>query len=152
MCFSRKSKKIVIFLGNIQEISALETNTNSFQHILVKYLPFPHPGYSCSYHSNLEMEAKCLTTNLSYLNLNISRTRNGGNKCKKYILEQGRVTKHTDYFHFTQITYKNSQFAFKYWRFSTFTTFSLHSWSSQDANFCIPSAYVMSGTKRSFWF
>ena len=32
--------------------------------------------HSCSNHLNLEMEAECLTT-LSYLNLNISRTKNG---------------------------------------------------------------------------
>ena len=34
----------------------------------------------CSNHSNLEMEAECLTKTLSYLNLNISRTKNGRNK------------------------------------------------------------------------
>ena len=33
-----------------------------------------------SNHSNLEMEAEFLTKNLSYLNLNISRTKNGRNK------------------------------------------------------------------------
>ena len=37
MCFSRKSQKFVIFLGKMQEISALETNIGSFQQILVKY-------------------------------------------------------------------------------------------------------------------
>ena len=36
-------KKFVIFLGKMQEISALEANINSFQQISVKYLPFPHP-------------------------------------------------------------------------------------------------------------
>ena len=56
------------------------------------------------------------------------------------------------YFHFTQITDKNSQFSFKNWRFSTFTTFLLHSWNSVDADLCISSAYVMSGTKQSFCF
>ena len=35
--------------------------------------------HSCSDHSNLEMEAECLTKNLLYLNLNISRTKNGRN-------------------------------------------------------------------------
>ena len=30
---------------------------------------------ACSNHSNLEMEAECLTKTLSYLNLNISRTK-----------------------------------------------------------------------------
>ena len=29
--------------------------------------------HGCSDHSNLEMEAECLTKNLSYLNLNISK-------------------------------------------------------------------------------
>ena len=37
--FSRKSEKF-IFLGKMQEISALEANIDSFQQILVKYLPF----------------------------------------------------------------------------------------------------------------
>ena len=69
--------------------------------------------------------------------------------CKK-VLEQGRVTEHTDSFHFTQITDKNLQFPFENERFSTFTTFSVHSQSSMDADFCILSAYVMSVTKRSF--
>ena len=36
--------------------------------------------HSCSNHSNLEMEAEFLTKTLSYLNLNISRTKNGRNK------------------------------------------------------------------------
>ena len=36
--------------------------------------------HGCSNHSNLEMEAEFLTKNLSYLNLNISRTKNGRNK------------------------------------------------------------------------
>ena len=40
--FSRKSQKIFILLGKIQEISALEANIDSFQQILVKYLPFLH--------------------------------------------------------------------------------------------------------------
>ena len=30
----------------MQEISALEANIDSFQQILVKYLPFPHPDIS----------------------------------------------------------------------------------------------------------
>ena len=30
----------------MEEISALEANINSFQQILVKYLPFPHPDIS----------------------------------------------------------------------------------------------------------
>ena len=34
----------------------------------------------CSNHSNLEMEAEFLMKNLPYLNLNISRTKNGRNK------------------------------------------------------------------------
>ena len=36
--------------------------------------------HGCSNHSNLEMEVECLTKTLSYLNLNISRTKNGRNK------------------------------------------------------------------------
>ena len=44
--FSRKSQKCVVFLGEMQEISALEVNINSFQQISVKYLPFPHPDIS----------------------------------------------------------------------------------------------------------
>ena len=52
--------------------------------------------------------------------------------------------KHTDRFHFTQITDKTLQFSFKNWQFSTFTTFSLYSWGSLDADFCISSAYVTS--------
>ena len=36
--------------------------------------------HGCSNHLNLEMEAECLMKTLSYLNLNISRTKNGGNK------------------------------------------------------------------------
>ena len=35
--------------------------------------------HGCSDHSNLEMEAECLTKTLSYLNLNFSRTKNGRN-------------------------------------------------------------------------
>ena len=69
--------------------------------------------------------------------------------CKKC---ENKEELHTDYFHFTQITDKNSQFYFRNWRFSTFTMFSLHSWSSVDAEFCISSANVTSGTKQSFWF
>ena len=30
----------------MQEINALEANISSFQEVLVKYLPFPHPGIS----------------------------------------------------------------------------------------------------------
>ena len=37
-------------------------------------------SHGCSNHSNLEMEAECLTKTLSYLNLNISRTKTGRNK------------------------------------------------------------------------
>ena len=36
--------------------------------------------HGCSNHLNLEMEAGCLTKTLSYLNLNISKTKNGRNK------------------------------------------------------------------------
>ena len=50
--------------------------------------------HTCSNHSNLEMEAKCLTKNLPCLNLNISRTKNGINKLKE-VLEQGRVIEYT---------------------------------------------------------
>ena len=41
-----KLQKFIIFLGKMQEISALEANINSFQQISVQYLPFPHPGIS----------------------------------------------------------------------------------------------------------
>ena len=44
--FSRKLQKSVIFLGKMQEISALEANIDSFQQISVKYLPFPRPDIS----------------------------------------------------------------------------------------------------------
>ena len=40
--------------------------------------------HGCSNHLNLEMEAECLSKNLSYLNLNISRTKNCKTRCKKY--------------------------------------------------------------------
>ena len=43
--FSRKSEKF-IFLGKMQEISALEANIDSFQQISVKYLSFPRPDIS----------------------------------------------------------------------------------------------------------
>ena len=46
MCFPRKSQKFIMFLGKMQEISALEANIGSFQQISVKYLPLPHPGIS----------------------------------------------------------------------------------------------------------
>ena len=72
------------------------------------------------------MEVECLTKNLPYLNLNISRTENGINKLQK-VLEQKKVIEHTDCFHFTHITDKNLQFPLKNWQFSTFTTVSLHS-------------------------
>ena len=36
--------------------------------------------HGCSNNSNLEMEAECLTKNMSHLNLNISRTKNDRNK------------------------------------------------------------------------
>ena len=73
-------------------------------------------------------------------------------KWQKQAVKSARIKKsyRTYYFHFTQITDKNSQFSFKNQRFSTFTTFSHHSWSSVDADFCISSAYVTSGMKRSF--
>ena len=44
--FSRKSQTFIIFLGKMQEVSALEANIDSFQQILVKYLPFSHPDIS----------------------------------------------------------------------------------------------------------
>ena len=61
--------------------------------------------HSCSNHLNLEIEAEYLMKNLSYLNLNIYRTKNGRNKLWK-VLAQGRVIELTDHFHFTQITEK----------------------------------------------
>ena len=44
--FSRKSQKFFILFGKIQEISALEANIDSFQQILVKYLPLSYPDIS----------------------------------------------------------------------------------------------------------
>ena len=50
-------------------------------------------------------------------------------KWQKQAAKSARVMKsyRTYYFHFTEITDKNLQFSFKNWRFSTFTTFLLHS-------------------------
>ena len=107
--------------------------------------------HGCLDHSNLETEAECLMKTLSYLNLNISRTKNGRNKLQE-VLEWRRVIEHTDCFHLTQITDKNSQFPLRNWWLSTFTTFLLHLWSSVDADFCISSVYVTSGTKQLFCF
>ena len=42
----KKITKIYYIFGKMQEISALEANIDSFQQILVKYLPFPHPDIS----------------------------------------------------------------------------------------------------------
>ena len=81
--------------------------------------------HSCSSHSNLEIEVESLKKNLSYLNLNISRTKNGKNKLQK-LIEQGRVIELTDCCHFTQKTEKNLQFPFKNGQFLTFTIFFLH--------------------------
>ena len=39
--------------------------------------------HGCSNHSNLEMEAECLTKTLSYLNLNISRTKTADKQAVK---------------------------------------------------------------------
>ena len=36
--------------------------------------------HGCSNHSNLKVEAECLSKTLSYLNLNMSRTKNGWNQ------------------------------------------------------------------------
>ena len=41
MYFPKKSQKIIIFLGKMEEISVLEANIGSFQQILVKYVLFP---------------------------------------------------------------------------------------------------------------
>ena len=66
---------------------------------------------------------------LAILEFMYLQKKNGRSKLKK-VLEQGRVIDHTDCFHFTQTTHKNSQFPIKNWPFSTFTMFSLHLWSS----------------------
>ena len=58
---------------NIQPVHASSANNNNKS-------KRPQNNHSCSNHSNLEMEAECLTKTLSYLNLNISRTKNGRNK------------------------------------------------------------------------
>ena len=42
-----------MFLGKMQVISALKANTGSFQQILVKYLPFPHPDISLITYFNI---------------------------------------------------------------------------------------------------
>ena len=44
--FSRKLQKLIIFLENMQKISALEANIDSFQQISVRYLLFRHPDIS----------------------------------------------------------------------------------------------------------
>ena len=44
--FFKKITKICYIFGKIKEINALEANIGGFQEILVKYLPFPHPGIS----------------------------------------------------------------------------------------------------------
>ena len=82
-------------------------------------------SHGCLNHSNLEMEAECLTKNLSYLNLNISKTKK---KCKQAIKStRTRKSYWTHYFHFTQITDKNLQFPFKNWRFYHLSHFhSIH--------------------------
>ena len=57
----------------------------SLKKTMVQFLDLTQFGIShgCSNHSDLEMETKCLTKNLSYFNSNISRTKNGRNKvCK----------------------------------------------------------------------
>ena len=46
MCFQEITNICYIFLGKMQEISALEANIDSFQQISVKYLPFLHPDIS----------------------------------------------------------------------------------------------------------
>ena len=58
------------------KILPLEANIKLNQGKFIEKLT--HHG--CSNHSNLEMEAECLTKTLSYLNLNISRTKNDRNK------------------------------------------------------------------------
>ena len=45
--------------------------------------------HCCSNHSNLEVEAEFLMKNLSYLNLNISRTKNG----RKQVVKSSRTMK-----------------------------------------------------------
>ena len=44
--FQENHKNLLHFWENIQEISALEANINSFQQILVKYLSLSHPNMS----------------------------------------------------------------------------------------------------------
>ena len=41
--------------------------------------------HSCLSHLNLEMEAECLMKTLSYMNVNISKTKNGRNKLWKVL-------------------------------------------------------------------
>ena len=63
MCFHKNYENNIIFLGKIQEISALEANIDSFQQISVKYLPFPHP--------NISVMTKDLTQIKAYTYFNI---------------------------------------------------------------------------------
>ena len=46
MCFQEITNICYIFWGKMQEISALESNIDSFQQISVKYVPFSHPDIS----------------------------------------------------------------------------------------------------------
>ena len=52
----------------MQEISALEANIDTFQHISVKYLPFSHPDIS--------LMTKDLTKIKSYTYFNIGDAKN----------------------------------------------------------------------------
>ena len=78
-------------IGLLTSVQAekLEKKKNEFQCIMLKYYKLDlclilvgrgRAVHGCSSHSNLEIEAKCLTKNLPYLNLNIFTTKNSRNK------------------------------------------------------------------------
>ena len=60
--------------------SIFENSCCFISEILTYFWEYLKVAHGCSNHLKLEMEAKCLKKNLPYLNLNISRTKNGRNK------------------------------------------------------------------------
>ena len=64
--------------------SVFHVKSNAFSEPIIKHYKFSqsrdrhvHHQHGCSNHSNLKMEAECLMENLPYLNLIVSRTKNG---------------------------------------------------------------------------
>ena len=64
-------------LYKCEKLIELQKSENDTLYVSSQISPLNH---GCSNHSNLEMEAEFLMKNLSYLNLNISRTKNCRNK------------------------------------------------------------------------